>query len=75
METATLIAMFISGLIVSFTGYALYTAFGQPSQQLRDPFEEHGDYTLMVGVSSLKMNNRRISWLNLDLTYCNALTN
>ncbi|KAB8831621.1 hypothetical protein FH972_026749 [Carpinus fangiana] len=26
-----------------FTGYALYTAFGQPSQQLRDPFEEHGD--------------------------------
>uniref|UniRef100_A0A452YY14 Protein PsbN n=1 Tax=Aegilops tauschii subsp. strangulata TaxID=200361 RepID=A0A452YY14_AEGTS len=30
-------------LLVSFTGYALYTAFGQPSQQLRDPFEEHGD--------------------------------
>ena len=43
METATLIAISISGLIVSFTGYALYTAFGQPSQQLRDPFEEHGD--------------------------------
>lgn len=43
METATLIAIFLSGLIVSFTGYALYTAFGQPSLQLRDPFEEHGD--------------------------------
>ncbi|KAG6382262.1 hypothetical protein SASPL_158062 [Salvia splendens] len=43
METATLVAIFISGLLVSFTGYALYTAFGQPSQQLRDPFEEHGD--------------------------------
>ncbi|KAG5626506.1 hypothetical protein H5410_011724 [Solanum commersonii] len=42
METATLVAIFISGLLVSFTGYALYTAFGQPSQQLRDPFEEHG---------------------------------
>ncbi|KAD4385167.1 hypothetical protein E3N88_25335 [Mikania micrantha] len=36
METATLVAIFISGLLVSFTGYALYTAFGQPSQQLRD---------------------------------------
>nr|AYP34892.1 photosystem II protein N [Siphonochilus kirkii] len=43
MEIATLITIFISGLLVSFTGYALYTAFGQPSQQLRDPFEEHGD--------------------------------
>lgn len=43
METTTLISISISGLIVSFIGYALYTAFGQPSQQLRDPFEEHGD--------------------------------
>nr|YP_009668676.1 photosystem II protein N [Adenia mannii]YP_010550745.1 photosystem II protein N [Sonerila obliqua]QCW93462.1 photosystem II protein N [Adenia mannii]UTM92890.1 photosystem II protein N [Sonerila obliqua] len=43
METATLVAISISGLLVSFTGYALYTSFGQPSQQLRDPFEEHGD--------------------------------
>ncbi|KAB2061253.1 hypothetical protein ES319_A10G074000v1 [Gossypium barbadense] len=43
METATLVAISISSLFVSFTGYALYTAFGQPSQQLRDPFEEHGD--------------------------------
>ncbi len=43
METATLVAIFLSGFLVSFTGYAVYTAFGQPSQQLRDPFEEHGD--------------------------------
>nr|YP_009435517.1 photosystem II protein N [Lobelia sonderiana]ATG25518.1 photosystem II protein N [Lobelia sonderiana] len=43
METATLVAVFLSGLLVSFTGYALYTAFGQPSHKLRDPFEEHGD--------------------------------
>nr|CAL51380.1 photosystem II subunit N [Patrinia villosa] len=35
MEAATLLAIFISGLLISFTGYALYTAFGQPSQQLR----------------------------------------
>lgn len=42
MEIATLVAICISGLLLSFTGYALDTAFGQPSQQLRDPFEEHG---------------------------------
>nr|YP_010760403.1 photosystem II protein N [Cuscuta micrantha]WEY30386.1 photosystem II protein N [Cuscuta micrantha] len=42
MELATLVTLFLSGLLMSFTGYALYTAFGQPSQQLRDPFEEHG---------------------------------
>ena len=43
METATLVAIFISCSLVSFTGYALYTAFGQPSVELRDPFEEHED--------------------------------
>nr|YP_009994296.1 photosystem II protein N [Cuscuta nitida]YP_009994363.1 photosystem II protein N [Cuscuta africana]QNP08459.1 photosystem II protein N [Cuscuta nitida]QNP08521.1 photosystem II protein N [Cuscuta africana] len=43
METATLVTIFLSGLLVSFTGYAFYIAFGQPSQQLRDPFEEHGN--------------------------------
>ncbi|PHT34611.1 Protein PsbN [Capsicum baccatum] len=43
METSTLIAIFIPSLLVSFTRYALYTTFGQPSQQLRDLFEEHED--------------------------------
>nr|AAQ03638.1 photosystem II N protein [Isothecium alopecuroides]AAQ03701.1 photosystem II N protein [Lembophyllum clandestinum]AAQ03710.1 photosystem II N protein [Pilotrichella flexilis]AAQ03986.1 photosystem II N protein [Dolichomitriopsis diversiformis] len=43
METATLVTIFISCSLVSFTGYALYTAFGQPSKELRDPFEEHED--------------------------------
>jgi PsbN protein len=43
METATLVTIFLSSLLVSFTGYALYTAFGQPSEELRDPFEEHED--------------------------------
>lgn len=43
METATLVTIFISCSLVSFTGYALYTAFGQPSKDLRDPFEEHDD--------------------------------
>nr|YP_009258688.1 N protein of photosystem II [Coleochaete scutata]Q71KQ8.1 RecName: Full=Protein PsbN [Coleochaete orbicularis]AAQ05898.1 photosystem II PsbN [Coleochaete orbicularis]ANI25693.1 N protein of photosystem II [Coleochaete scutata] len=43
METGILIVIFISCLLVSFTGYAVYTAFGQPSKKLRDPFEEHED--------------------------------
>jgi PsbN protein len=43
METAVLVTIFLSCLLVSFTGYALYTAFGEPSRELRDPFEEHED--------------------------------
>nr|ATL58137.1 photosystem II protein N [Azolla mexicana]ATL58250.1 photosystem II protein N [Azolla microphylla]ATL58497.1 photosystem II protein N [Azolla caroliniana]ATL58587.1 photosystem II protein N [Azolla caroliniana] len=43
METATSVAIFTSCSLVSFTGHALYTAFGQPSEELRDPFEEHED--------------------------------
>ncbi|WJZ87714.1 hypothetical protein VitviT2T_007077 [Vitis vinifera] len=42
MET-TLVVISIFGLLVSFTRYALYTTFEQPSQQLQDPYEEHGD--------------------------------
>jgi PsbN protein len=43
METATLVTISISFLLVRFTGYSLYTAFGQPSEQLRDPFKDHED--------------------------------
>jgi len=43
METTTVVAIFLSSLLVSFTGYALYTILGQPSQQLRDPLKEHRD--------------------------------
>ncbi|PHT93056.1 Protein PsbN [Capsicum annuum] len=42
MKTITLGAIFISGLLVSFTGYTLDTTFGR-LQQLRYTFEEHGD--------------------------------
>nr|YP_009673863.1 photosystem II protein N [Cuscuta bonafortunae]QDF46581.1 photosystem II protein N [Cuscuta bonafortunae] len=42
MELATFVTLFLSGLLMSFTGYVLYTAFGHPSQQLRDPFDEDG---------------------------------
>nr|YP_009667472.1 photosystem II protein N [Cuscuta strobilacea]QCW07828.1 photosystem II protein N [Cuscuta strobilacea] len=43
MKLATLIILFLSGLLMIFTGYVLSIAFGQPSQQLRDPFDEHGN--------------------------------
>ena len=43
METATIFGIFISGLLISLTGYSIYTAFGPASKNLRDPFEEHED--------------------------------
>nr|YP_010716151.1 photosystem II protein N [Crepidomanes latealatum]WDE75887.1 photosystem II protein N [Crepidomanes latealatum] len=43
METAILVTIFLSCSLISFTGYALYTAFGRPSKELRDPFDEHED--------------------------------
>jgi len=41
METATILSIFISGLLLGITGYSVYTAFGPVSKELRDPFEEH----------------------------------
>lgn len=38
-ETSTIVPILISGLLVNFTQYALYTSSGRPSEQLRDPFE------------------------------------
>nr|WGO58610.1 photosystem II protein N [Aneura pinguis]WGO58696.1 photosystem II protein N [Aneura pinguis]WGO58782.1 photosystem II protein N [Aneura pinguis] len=43
METATSVAISISCSLISFTGYALYTAFGNPASGLKDPFEGHED--------------------------------
>ena len=43
METATILSIFISGLLLGITGYSVYTAFGPVSKDLRDPFEEHED--------------------------------
>ncbi|CAK0868402.1 unnamed protein product [Prorocentrum cordatum] len=34
---------FISSIFLGITGYSIYTAFGPPSEDLRDPFEEHDD--------------------------------
>jgi PsbN protein len=43
METATIIVIFVSSLLLGITTYAVYTAFGPASKNLRDPFEEHED--------------------------------
>jgi PsbN protein len=43
MESATILSIFILGLLLGITVFSLYTAFGPVSKQLRDPFEEHED--------------------------------
>jgi PsbN protein len=43
METATIIVIFVSSLLLGITAYSIYTAFGPSSNNLRDPFEEHED--------------------------------
>ena len=43
METATILSIFIGGLLLVITGYSVFTAFGPASKELRDPFEEHED--------------------------------
>ncbi|PIN26596.1 hypothetical protein CDL12_00663 [Handroanthus impetiginosus] len=43
MEIATIVALFVFGLLVSFTRYTLNAVFGQLSQQLRDSLEKHRD--------------------------------
>jgi len=43
METATILVIFVSSLLLGITTYSIYTAFGPTSKNLRDPFEEHED--------------------------------
>nr|WAJ57608.1 photosystem II protein N [Actinocyclus sp. (in: diatoms)] len=43
METATIIIIFVSSLLLGITIYSIYTAFGPAAKNLRDPFEEHED--------------------------------
>lgn len=39
METATVLSIFISSLLLGITGYSIYTAFGPASKDLRDPMK------------------------------------
>ena len=41
MESAKILSIFISGLLLGITGYSIFTAFGPAAKELRDPFEEH----------------------------------
>ena len=43
METATLLIIFVSSLLLGVTSYSIYSSFGPGSKNLRDPFEEHED--------------------------------
>ena len=43
METATVLIIFVSSLLLGITSYSIFTAFGPASKNLRDPFEEHED--------------------------------
>ena len=43
METATIVGFVITAIVIAFTGYSIYLAFGPPSAELSDPFEDHED--------------------------------
>ncbi|MGD1952821.1 MAG: photosystem II reaction center protein PsbN [Leptolyngbyaceae cyanobacterium] len=43
MDSATVLIISVGAVIVAFTALAVYTAFGPPSKQLADPFDDHED--------------------------------
>ena len=46
METtspAMSVALAVLAVLLGLTGFGIYTAFGPPSKQLSDPFDEHDD--------------------------------
>ncbi|MGL5084060.1 MAG: photosystem II reaction center protein PsbN [Microcoleaceae cyanobacterium] len=43
MEPAIALNISIAAVVVSITAYAIYTAFGPPSAELSDPYEDHED--------------------------------
>lgn len=43
MEPATVLSISIGAILVTITGFAIYTSFGPPSKELSDPFEDHED--------------------------------
>ncbi|CAA9252984.1 Photosystem II protein PsbN [uncultured Coleofasciculus sp.] len=43
MEPAIVLSISIGVFVLAVTGYSVYTAFGPPSAQLDDPFEDHED--------------------------------
>lgn len=43
MEPATVLSITIAAGVIAITAFSIYTAFGPPSSQLSDPFEDHED--------------------------------
>lgn len=43
MDSTTFFMISICAVVIAFTGYAIYLAFGPPSAELEDPFDEHED--------------------------------
>ncbi|MDB9312384.1 photosystem II reaction center protein PsbN [Spirulina sp. CS-785/01] len=43
MDSTTVFIISIGALVLGVTGYAVYYAFGAPSAELNDPFEDHED--------------------------------
>ena len=43
MEPAIFLGVCLGTVLVAITGYSIYTAFGPPSADLGDPFEDHED--------------------------------
>lgn len=43
MEPATVLSISIGAIVIAITGFSIYTAFGPPSSELSDPFEDHED--------------------------------
>ncbi|MBD2184605.1 photosystem II reaction center protein PsbN [Planktothrix sp. FACHB-1355] len=43
MEPATVLSISIAVVVIAITGFSIYTAFGPPSKELGDPFEDHED--------------------------------
>ena len=43
MEPATVLSISLSAIVIAIAGWAIYTSFGPPAKELRDPFEDHED--------------------------------
>jgi PsbN protein len=43
MEPAIVLSISIGVFVLAVTVFSIYTAFGPPSTQLNDPFEDHED--------------------------------
>ena len=43
LDSATVLIVSVAAIVFAFTSYAFYIAFGPPSRELSDPFEDHED--------------------------------